>query len=198
MAQAYAEAQAELTRARAQRYARELDVIRLSAVVESAHDRSALVLDELAALRREVAELRARPTGPDPLVAALVDQTARLRLALTQQQAQIQELTARLVDALTVTAWPPVLDAEPAATAREADSGSTVVQAERTASVGELARVGGREHDAPPPLRAVAGDPGPYPRADREAQGRHGRTSDAVAEDETVQRLRMIRQAFDG
>ena len=208
---AYTDLQAELSRVRADRYAADLEAITLHALVDRlAADSSRLSL-ELLDLRREIAEVRARPPGPDPLVLLLAEQAAELRATVAAQQELLRELSERMVDLLTVTAWPPVLDAPEETVeviaveqaAEEPDDveptshGSVVALTRATGR-----RAGGRTIDARDVSARIAAERDEA-RATDEPRGRHGRADEPTGDesdldDETVLRLRMIRQAFDG
>jgi hypothetical protein len=193
--QALVESRAELGQVRSQRYGAELEIVRLTALVEMLSTETVRLNVELADVRREIAQSRRLPSGPDPLVALFAGQAADLRAVLAEQQAQMSVLTARLIDLMTVTHWPPEMGETEGETA-EAETGE--------GSVVSLASVGGRErlqreaevdqalgHSAPAGLHDLRGPAQPLSSARRDGGG-------TVEEDQTVLRLRMIRQAFDG
>jgi hypothetical protein len=166
LAAAYAALDADVARLRSAGFADQLELVRLAAVVDGLVGQVQRLSLELAALRQELGAARSAPVQPDPLVELLSTQVSELRSTVATQQAMLSELDRRVLALLTRLDQPAVVAPGPV---------------------------------APPP--AVPTAPPAYPLAgDRpEVAARprgHEPAADDALDDETVLRLRMIRESY--
>jgi uncharacterized coiled-coil protein SlyX len=198
----------DVARLRSSGHADHLELVRLGALVEGLLAQLQRMHADLADLRRDLQAARRAPAVRDPEVEALARQVAELRATVATQQSTLSELTGRLIDAMArvehaqqappLTSLPPVPagpvttppavppPAVPAAAPLQPVTAATP-RADEPAYAMALASAAGVEMAAGG--RPAAATAGPAPRSPREP------APDAAPDDETVLRLRLIREA---
>jgi hypothetical protein len=214
---AYSALQVDLAQVRWDRYADHLELVRLGALADGLLTELQRRSTDIAALRHELQVARSTPQREDPLIAVLAAQVTDLRATVADQQRQLAEATASIQALLAAASAPPVDVATPAvapaveapptpypATPAALDGGrhdgelapaarvdaavAPVAAPDRDQAPAPvlvdlvetpvLAGVGAREWSAPAPARLA---PRPVPSSD--------------VDDETVRRLRLIRES---
>jgi len=220
---AYTALQVDLAQVRWDRYADHLELVRLGALADGLLTELRRRSTDIAALRHELQVARSTPQREDPLIAVLAAQVTDLRATVAEQQRQLAEATASIqallaaasatpVDVATpavapVVEAPPAVEAPPtpypatpaaldggrhdaalAPAAKADDVVAPVAAPDRDQAPAPvlvdlvetpvLAGVGAREWSAPAPARLA---PRPVPSSD--------------VDDETVRRLRLIRES---
>ncbi len=174
LAAAHVALEADVARLRSTGYADQLELVRLSAIVDALVGQVQRLSLELAELRRELQVARAAPAQPDPVVEVLATQVAELRATVAAQQTMLSDLTRRLLDLMArieapvVVPVPPLAPPTPTPTAPRAFP----VAAAPAAPV---------DVTEPTPVAGAQANPTGF---------------DDVLDDETVQRLRLIRESY--
>ncbi len=186
MAAAYTNLEVDVARLRSAGYSDHLELIRLTALVDGLLGQVTRLSTELAEMRRELHAARMAPVPADPRVELLAGQVAELRATVATQQAMLADLTRRVLDLLTHLE----AQASAAAAASAARPAPAPVAPVATAYVAPAAA------PAPP-----APAPAPHvdlatPRPDPAAGRGHAAQADDALDDETVLRLRLIRESF--
>jgi hypothetical protein len=189
MAVAYTNLEADVARLRSAGYSDHLELIRLAALVDGLLGQVTRLSAELAEMRRELHAARTAPAPTDPRVELLAGQVAELRATVATQQAMLADLTRRVLDLLTH------LEAQASAAA----AASAVHPAAAPAYAPAPAPTSSAPPVAPVPPSAPA--PAPHvdlatPQVDAAAGRGHASQSDDALDDETVLRLRLIRESF--
>jgi hypothetical protein len=185
MAAAFATLEVDVARLRSAGYSDHLELIRLTALVDGLLAQITRLSAELAEIRRELHAARSAPAPSDPRVELLAGQVGELRATVATQQAMLADLTRRVLDLLTH------LEAQASAAAATAlRPAPAPVAPEQTAY-------------ARPPAAPPAPSPAPHvdlatPRPDPVVSAAGGRVAQAddALDDETVLRLRLIRESF--
>jgi len=200
---AYTALQVDLAQVRWDRYADHLELVRLGALADGLLTELQRRSGDVVRLRQELQEARTTPQREDPLIAVLATQVTELRATVAEQQRQLAEATAQIglllaaaADAPAASAAPHIATPYPAAVADPPaepvhEAGTPVPAAPDSAphpapapmlvdlvETPVLAGVGARESGA-----AGSGRTAPRPVA----------ASDV--DDETVRRLRLIRES---
>jgi hypothetical protein len=202
---AYTALQVDLAQVRWDRYADHLELVRLGALADGLLTELQRRSGDVARLRQELQVARTTPQREDPLIAVLAGQVTELRATVADQQKQLAEAMAQIQVLLSAALAPapaatsavtpdPVLPPAPAV------EGATpvvepVVPAADTAVAAPapapapvlvdlvetpvLAGVGARDTSSVLPGRVA---PRPVPSSD--------------GDDETVRRLRLIRESY--
>jgi hypothetical protein len=171
MAAAFATLEVDVARLRSAGYSDHLELIRLTALVDGLLAQITRLSAELAEIRRELHAARSAPAPSDPRVELLAGQVGELRATVATQQAMLADLTRRVLDLLTH------LEAQASAAAATAlRPAPAPVAPEPPAPHVDLAT------PRPDPVVSAAG-------------GRVAQADDAL-DDETVLRLRLIRESF--
>ena len=164
---AHAALEADVARLRATGFADQLELVRFGALVDGLVGQVQRLGQEIAALRQELGMARAAPVGPDPLVDLLSAQVSELRSTVAAQQAMLAELDHRVVDLRTRLEAPVLAPRAPVPPAPDVPRTPPAFP---------------RAEDRPPP--AGTSRP-PW----------HESGADDALDDETVLRLRMIRES---
>ena len=175
LAAAHVALEADVARLRSTGYADQLELVRLSAIVDALVGQVQRLSLELAELRRELQVARAAPAQPDPVVEVLATQVAELRATVAAQQTMLSDLTRRLLDLMTRIEAPVVVPAPSPAPTPSAPPAFPVAAA---APADPVAHV---DLAAAQPVALARGNPPPI---------------DDALDDETVQRLRLIRETY--
>jgi len=207
---AYSSLQVDLAQVRWDRYADHLELVRLSALSDGLLAELQRRSGDIARLRQELQEARTTPQREDPLIAVLAGQVTELRATVGEQQRQLAEATAQIqallaaarvvpaTDSVESHPYPGVPAVEPTAEAAPvpaaaSDLPPTPVPTPVATPVPDpvpapllvdlvetpvLAGVGAREAMPPAPARMA---PRAVPAPD--------------VDDETVRRLRLIRES---
>ena len=200
---AYTALQVDLAQVRWDRYADHLELVRLGALADGLLTELQRRSGDVARLRQELQEARTTPQREDPLIAVLATQVTELRATVAAQQRQLAEATAKIeqllasaADVHAAPAAPPVANPYPAAVADvpaepAPEAGPPIPAAPDPApqpapapmlvdlvETPVLAGVGARESSAGVSGRMA---PRPVPASD--------------VDDETVRRLRLIRES---
>jgi hypothetical protein len=183
MAAAYTNLEVDVARLRSANYSDHLELIRLTALVDGLLGQVTRLSAELAEMRRELQAARSAPAPADPRVELLAGQVSELRATVATQQAMLADLTRRVLDLLT--------HLEAQASASAAASAARIAPAPEAPAPPAYA--------APSPAPAPAA-PVPHvdlatPRPDATSRGHVPQADDAL-DDETVLRLRLIRESF--
>jgi cell division septation protein DedD len=170
LAAAYAALEVDVWRLRSTTYTDHLELIRLAALVDGLVAQVTRLTTELAEMRRELSAARTAPAQPDPYAEMLAAQVSELRATVATQQAMLADLTRRMIDLL-----------------EHLEATTTVASAAATPR-------------APEPTRPEPTVPTAYPEptAPGDPASRPGQlaASDEALDDETVLRLRLIRESF--
>ena len=190
LAAAYTALEVDVSRLRSTTYADHLELVRLSALVDGLVAQVTRLTTELGEMRRELHAARSAPAQPDPYAEMLAAQVTELRATVATQQAMLADLTRRMIDLLEH------LEATAAAAASSAGSAA----APPSSAVLSV--------DPPPaPAPAPAPErplPSSYPvdvaptppRPDPASRPGQLAATDEALDDETVLRLRLIRESF--
>jgi uncharacterized coiled-coil protein SlyX len=184
MAAAYTNLEVDVARLRSAGYSDHLELIRLTALVDGLLGQVTRLSTELAEMRRELHAARMAPAPADPRVELLAGQVAELRSTVATQQAMLADLTRRVLDLLTH------LEAQASAAAAASAARPAPAPVAPVASA-YAAPVAAPAPPAPAPHVDLA-TPRPDPAAGR---GPVSHADDAL-DDETVLRLRLIRESF--
>lgn len=179
MAAAYTNLEVDVARLRSANYSDHLELIRLTALVDGLLGQVTRLSAELAEMRRELHTARSAPAPADPRVELLAGQVSELRATVATQQAMLADLTRRVLDLLT----------------------HLEAQASAAAAASAARPVPAAEAPAPPAYAAPAPAPVPHvdlatPRPDPAPTRGHVPQADDALDDETVLRLRLIRESF--
>jgi uncharacterized coiled-coil protein SlyX len=172
LAAAHVALEADVARLRSTGYADQLELVRLSAIVDALVGQVQRLSLELAELRRELQVARTSPAQPDPAVEVLAAQVADLRATVAAQQTMLSDLTRRLIDLMARIEGPVVVPVPPPAPPTPTAPPAFPVAAAPAAHV-DLAE--------PPPVASARATPTAF---------------DDALDDETVQRLRLIRESY--
>ena len=175
LAAAHVALEADVARLRSSGYADQLELVRLSALVDALVGQVQRLSLELAELRRELHAARTAPPPPDPTVEVLADQVADLRATVAAQQSLLSDLTRRLLDLMTRIEAPVVVPAPSPAPTPTAPPAFPVAAAPPGTPVAHV------DLAAAHPVALARGNPPPI---------------DDALDDETVQRLRLIRETY--
>jgi len=191
MAAAYTNLEVDVARLRSAGYSDHLELIRLTALVDGLLGQVTRLSTELAEMRRELQAARTAPAPTDPRVELLAGQVVELRATVATQQAMLADLTRRVLDLLT--------HLEAQASAAAAASAVHPSAAPEAPVPPTYAAPAAPVASAPPVAPAPA--PVPHvdlasPRADDAAGRAHVPQADDALDDETVLRLRLIRESF--
>ncbi len=167
--------EADVARLRSSGYADQLELVRLSALVDALVGQVQRLSLQLAELRRELHAARTTPPPPDPAVEVLAVQVSELRATVAAQQSLLSDLTRRLLDLMTRIEAPVVVPAPSPAPTPSAPPAFPVAAA---APADPVAHV---DLAAAQPVALARGNPPPI---------------DDALDDETVQRLRLIRETY--
>jgi uncharacterized coiled-coil protein SlyX len=196
VAAAYSALEVDVARLRSSTYTDHLELIRLSALVDGLVAQVNRLTTELGEMRRELAAARTAPAQPDPYAELLAAQVTELRATVATQQAMLADLTRRMIDLLEH------LEATSAhAATAAAPPAPAVEQPVRSAYPEVLASPQPQPQPGPQPQPTGAAAPTgtaavEQPRPDPAARpGQLAATDDAL-DDETVLRLRLIRESF--
>lgn len=176
LAAAHVALEADVARLRSTGYADQLELVRLSAIVDALVGQVQRLSLELAELRRELQVARAAPAQPDPVVEVLATQVAELRATVAAQQTMLSDLTRRLLDLMARIEAPVVVPVPPLAP----PTPTPTPTAPRAFPVA-----------AAPAAPVDVTEPTPVAGAQANPTG-----FDDVLDDETVQRLRLIRESY--
>jgi len=207
MSAALAGLSADVTRMRAAGYADHLELIRLVALVDGLLAQVTRLTSELVETRRELQAARSAPTRADPYVELLTSQVADLRATVATQQAMLADMTGRVLDLLErlerqaevaasgtvpapVRAPSPTAVPPPAASPPRDPAPSSVP----ASAAPPAAPADDVSHAAPalrPAGRLQAGGVDLAERASSQVPA-----ADEPLDDETVLRLRLIRESF--
>jgi hypothetical protein len=169
-AAAHAALEADVIRLRTAAWADHLELIRLASLVDGLGAQVQRLSIELAEMRRELQTARAASAQPDPAVDLLAAQVAALRATTAAQQTTLSDLTRRVLDLMARLEAPTAAPPPPAAPPPVPPPVAAPVEPRSTpASVDPV---------APPPV------------------GGHQLAADDALDDETVLRLRLIRESF--
>jgi hypothetical protein len=190
----------DVARLRSAGYSDQLELIRLSAVVDALAVQVTRLTVELGGLRREVHTVRTAPTQPDPSAEMLAGQVIELRATVATQQAMLSDLTWRMIDLLghleATAAAAPGAGAAASETSPAADSpGPSAYPAALTPAPQAPP---GQPSPAPPlptPPHVDRSGPPATPAATAALPGQLAATDESL-DDETVLRLRLIRESF--
>ncbi len=189
MAAAYTNLEVDVARLRSAGYSDHLELIRLTALVDGLLGQVTRLSAELAEMRRELHAARTAPAPVDPRVELLAGQVSELRATVATQQAMLADLTRRVLDLLTH------LEAQASA--------AVAASAARQEPAAPVPPTYAEPPATPPAPAPVAPAPSPAPqvdlatpRPDAAATGRHVSQADDALDDETVLRLRLIRESF--
>jgi hypothetical protein len=183
MAAAYTNLEVDVARLRSAGYSDHLELIRLTALVDGLLGQVTRLSTELAEMRRELHAARMAPAPADPRVELLAGQVAELRATVATQQAMLADLTRRVLDLLT--------HLEAQASAAAAASAARPEPAPVAAAYAAPAAAPAPPAPAPAPHVDLA-----TPRVDATGGRGHLPQADDALDDETVLRLRLIRESF--
>jgi len=191
LAAAYTTLEVDVARLRSTTYTDHLELIRLSALVDGLIAQVTRLTTELAEMRRELHAARSAPAQPDPYAEMLAAQVTELRATVATQQAMLADLTRRMIDLLEH------LEATAAAAAASAAAPAPVVPDPPVPSAYPSVGV-----PSAPPVDVTKDRIEPAPRTDPaprpDPASRPGQlaATDEALDDETVLRLRLIRESF--
>jgi outer membrane murein-binding lipoprotein Lpp len=181
LAAAYTTLEGDVARLRSTGYSDHLELIRLTALVDGLVAQITRLGMELAEMRRELHAARAVPAPADPRVELLTAQVSELHATVATQQAMLADLTRRVLDLLTHLE----VQATAVAVASAAPPAPSPVPSAPPAYAPAPAPAPAAPAADPASLRPESAvSRAPVPRAD-----------DAL-DDETVLRLRLIRESF--
>jgi hypothetical protein len=179
LAAAQASLEADVARLRSTGFADQLELVRLAALVDGLAGQVQRPSLDLAALRQELSAARAAPVPPDPHVDLLSAQVAELRSAVGTQQAMLSDLHRRVLDVLARLEAPSAPDVPAAPAPPVAPTPSAAPAVAPPAS-------------APPPVVPAGARVAPVDAARPVASP----GADDPLDDETLLRLRMIRESY--
>jgi uncharacterized coiled-coil protein SlyX len=188
LAAAYTALEVDVSRLRSTTYADHLELVRLSALVDGLVAQVTRLTTELGEMRRELRAARSAPAQPDPYAEMLAAQVTELRATVATQQAMLADLTRRMIDLLEH------LEATAAAAASSAGSAAAPPSS-------AVLSVDPPPAPAPAPERPLPSsypvDVAPTPpRPDPASRPGQLAATDEALDDETVLRLRLIRESF--
>lgn len=215
--------QKDIAALRWSRWSDQLELLRLESLADSLASHVDRLSTELSDVRRDLQVARTTPPARDPYIESLAAQAAELRATVATQEAMLADLTARFHALIAevhegrareaAQAEQARIDAERAAAAAKAAEESAAAAAAAPAApppllvdlgsgrppvtepqpVPELeplfAAVG-----SIPPMSGEVGGAAPAPSQTRPVAS----LADAGIDDETVRRLRLIRESHDG
>ncbi len=214
--------QKDLASLRMTRWSDQLEMLRLEALADSLATHVARLSTDLADVRQELQVARTTPPARDPYIAELAAQAAELRATVATQEALLADLTARFHALIAEVHEGRAREAAQAEAARiDAERAAAAAQAAAEAAAAAAAAPAPAPAPAPPvlvdlgsgrppvegpapvpelePLFAAAlsvpaGESAPPPSAARPIAS----LSDGGIDDETVRRLRLIRESHGG
>ncbi len=212
--------QKDLASLRMTRWSDQLEMLRLEALADSLATHVARLSTDLADVRQELQVARTTPPARDPYIAELAAQAAELRATVATQEALLADLTARFHALIAEVHEGRAREAAQAEAAR-VDAERAAAAAQAAAEAAAAAAAAPVPAPAPPvlvdlgsgrppvtgpapvpelePLFAAAlsvpaGESAPPPSAARPIAS----LSDGGIDDETVRRLRLIRESHGG
>lgn len=193
--------QKDLSDLRWSRWGDQMEMVRLQALVEGLSHHVGLLAGELAGVRQELVLARTTPPVRDPFLDQLMAEAASLRATVATQEAMLAELSARFralhaeVEEGRLAAAVPVVTPHEEAAPLE----PPVVVPEPQPVVVDLAPVPdvAPHPELEPVFAAVGALQAPGPSAASPARTRPVATiADSAIDDETVRRLRLIREGY--
>jgi uncharacterized coiled-coil protein SlyX len=186
LAAAYTALEVDVARLRSTTYTDHLELVRLSALVDGLIAQVTRLTTELGDMRRELHAARSAPAQPDPYAEMLAAQVTELRATVATQQAMLADLTRRMIDLLE--------HLEATAAAAASSAGPPAAPPSSAVPSGEPPAPPAPE---PPVPTAYPADAAPStPRPDPASRPGQLAATDEALDDETVLRLRLIRESF--